>query len=197
MPSVCEFVQVQYLLYCNCTVDPTLHPTTSTSLVNHRRQEAGFRKLSHLGLLACRSDASSRIPTTSSAAAAAVAVRSMSLEITNVAHRPPLDLATYIAASKTLTLDKVEGEASSLQSVEFASFLENPLFSRDDSHHSLGARRVTLNLMTTLAGNARLSSIGDITDDYIKPMKAKRGEVEATIISAKPLTKDMRRSGRQ
>ena len=162
--------------------------------------------LSHLGLLACRSGASSRIPTTFSAAAAAVAVRSMSLEITNVAHRPPLDLygltagyakATYIAASKTLTLDKVEGEASSLQSVEFASFLENPLFSRDDSHHSLGARRVTLNLMTTLAGNARLSSIGDITDDYIKPMKAKRGEVEATIISAKPLTKDMRRSGRQ
>lgn len=48
---------------------------------------------------------------------------------------------------------------------------------------------VTLNLMTTLAGNARLVNISGITDDYVKQMKARRGEVEATIISAEPLTK--------
>ena len=49
--------------------------------------------------------------------------------------------------------------------------------------------QVTLNLMTTLAGNARLNSIVGITDSYIQLMKAKRGEVEATIISAEPLNK--------
>ena len=48
---------------------------------------------------------------------------------------------------------------------------------------------MTLNLMTTLAGNARLSSVGGITDDYVRLMKARRGEVEATITSAEPLTK--------
>jgi F-type H+-transporting ATPase subunit O len=48
---------------------------------------------------------------------------------------------------------------------------------------------VTLNLMTTLAGNARLINISGITDNYVQLMKAKRGEVEATIISAEPLNK--------
>lgn len=43
--------------------------------------------------------------------------------------------------------------------------------------------------MTTLAGNARLVNISGITDDYVKQMKARRGEVEATIISAEPLNK--------
>merc|ERR1712129_491278 len=48
---------------------------------------------------------------------------------------------------------------------------------------------VTLNLMTTLAGNARLVETGKIVDAYVQMMKASRGEVEATIISADALTK--------
>jgi F-type H+-transporting ATPase subunit O len=128
---------------------------------------------------------------------------------TDSAHRPPLDLygltaryanATYIAASKSSTLDKVESEllsikATSEKSAEFKSFLDNPLIPRDvkakkvEDLLSGKTTSVTLNLMTTLAGNARLSSIGSITDDYVKLMKAKRGEVEATIISAEPLSK--------
>lgn len=48
---------------------------------------------------------------------------------------------------------------------------------------------VTLNLMTTLAGNARLPLTSKIIDTYSELMKASRGEVEATIISADPLTK--------
>jgi len=48
---------------------------------------------------------------------------------------------------------------------------------------------VTLNLMTVLAGNARLNAIVGIADTYVQLMKAKRGEVEATIISAEPLNK--------
>jgi F-type H+-transporting ATPase subunit O len=73
--------------------------------------------------------------------------------------------------------------------------LENPLISRNTKtkqvEEMLAGKMsgVTLNLMTTLAGNARLNNIVGITDDYIKLMKANRGEVEATIISAEPLNK--------
>jgi len=128
---------------------------------------------------------------------------------TEAAHRPPLDLfglnaryanATYIAASKSSSLDKVEEELLAIKnsaenSKEFASFLENPLISRDNKSKSVEellkgkTTPVTMNLMTTLAGNARLNSIVGITDNFIQLMKAKRGEVEATIISAEPLTK--------
>merc|ERR1712150_268391 len=47
----------------------------------------------------------------------------------------------------------------------------------------------TLNLMATLAGNARLGDLPKIVSTYQQLMKAKRGEVEATIISADELTK--------
>lgn len=137
---------------------------------------------------------------------AVVVARSMATE---AAHRPPLDLyglnaryanATYIAASKTSTLEKVEGEllaikATSESNKSFASFLENPLISRETKTKQVESllkgktSPVTLNLMTTLAGNARLSSIGGITTNYIQLMKARRNEVEATIISSEPLGK--------
>ena len=128
---------------------------------------------------------------------------------TEAAHRPPLDLygltaryanATYTAASKSKSLDKVESELLAIKnsaenSKEFALFLENPLISRDRKTKQVEemlkgkTTPVTMNLMTTLAGNARLNSIAGITDNYIQLMKAKRGEVEATIISAEPLNK--------
>lgn len=128
---------------------------------------------------------------------------------TEAAHRPPLNLyglnaryanATYIAASKTSSLEKVEGELLAIKATaesnkSFASFLENPLISRDTKTKQVESllkgktSPVTLNLMTTLAGNARLSSIGGITTNYIQLMKARRNEVEATIISSEPLGK--------
>lgn len=62
------------------------------------------------------------------------------------AHKPPLNLyglnaryanATYVAASKTNALEQVESELlaiknSATSSKAFASFLENPLISRDE-----------------------------------------------------------------
>jgi F-type H+-transporting ATPase subunit O len=124
-------------------------------------------------------------------------------------HKPPLDLyglnaryanAAYIAASKSNTLDKVESELLAIKqtaesSPAFKSFLENPLISRSDKTKQVEdmlkskTTSVTLNLMTTLAGNARLINLPGITDNYVQLMKAKRGEVEATIISAEPLNK--------
>ena len=43
--------------------------------------------------------------------------------------------------------------------------------------------------MTTLAGNARLVEFDKIVTTFGQLMKAKRGQVEATIISAEPLSK--------
>eukprot|EP00558_Chaetoceros_sp_UNC1202_P008357 CAMPEP_0197235236 /NCGR_PEP_ID=MMETSP1429-20130617/2719_1 /TAXON_ID=49237 /ORGANISM="Chaetoceros sp., Strain UNC1202" /LENGTH=189 /DNA_ID=CAMNT_0042693779 /DNA_START=77 /DNA_END=646 /DNA_ORIENTATION=- len=128
---------------------------------------------------------------------------------TEVSHRPPLDLhgiharyanATYIAASKGDMLDTVENELAGIKltatnSAAFRSFLENPLISRDDKEKGVEdmlkgkVSNVTLNLMMTLAGNARLSEAPKIADTYSQLMKAARGEIEATIISADALTK--------
>jgi len=131
------------------------------------------------------------------------------LDVLDSSHAPPIDLhglharyanAAYIAASKSNSLEKVEGELLALKqtaetSSAFSSFLENPLISRDQKTKEVTSllkdktTPTTLNLMTTLAGNARLSELPKIVDTYEELMKAKRGEVEAVIISAEPLTK--------
>ncbi len=97
-------------------------------------------------------------------------------------------------------LETVENELAGVKltaskSAAFKSFLDNPLISRDDKEKGIAemfegkVSVVTLNLMMTLAGNARLAEAPKIADTYSQLMKAKRGEVEATIISADPLTK--------
>lgn len=128
---------------------------------------------------------------------------------TDAAHRPPIDLhglqaryanATFTAASKGNMLETVENELAGVKlaaanSPAFKSFLENPLISRDSKEKGVmemfegKVSIVTLNLMMTLAGNARLADTPKIADTYSQLMKAKRGEVEATITSADPLTK--------
>mmetsp|Transcript_4162 Transcript_4162/g.2514 ORF Transcript_4162/g.2514 Transcript_4162/m.2514 type:complete len:207 (-) Transcript_4162:118-738(-) len=140
----------------------------------------------------------------------AAAKRTMSRTMaTEAAHKPPIDLhgmharyanATYVAASKASVLDTVEAELNGIKltasnSPAFQSFLENPLISRDQKEKTVAelmkgkVSDVTLNLMLTLAGNARLVDAPKIADTYSQLMKAKRGEVEATIISADELTK--------
>eukprot|EP00536_Pseudo-nitzschia_multiseries_P005436 jgi/Psemu1/303366/fgenesh1_kg.101_\ len=109
--------------------------------------------------------------------------------------------ATYIAASKQGVLPQVEGELNGLaqaaaESPAFAGFLDNPLISRDAKMAQIEAllqeknvSQITTNLCTTLAGNARLNELVKVADTFSTLMKAKRGEVAATIISADPLTK--------
>jgi F-type H+-transporting ATPase subunit O len=128
---------------------------------------------------------------------------------TEAQHRPPVNLggkqaryanATYTAASKQGVLDKVEGELVAIgdiiaKSENFRIFLENPTMSRTAKVAKMSelltgkASPVTVNLMTTLAGNAKLVDTPKIIAAYQQLMKAKRGEVEATIISAEPLSK--------
>jgi F-type H+-transporting ATPase subunit O len=73
--------------------------------------------------------------------------------------------------------------------------LENPLIACDYKAKTManllqgakGMTSITTNLMTTLAGNARLVELSKIVNSYQKLMKAKWGEMEATIISANVL----------
>jgi len=125
------------------------------------------------------------------------------------AHRPPLDLhgtnaryanATYIAASKKGILETVEKELMAISQTldknpSFRQFFENPTMSRVEKVSRvtdlLGEKvsPVTKNLFVTLAGNAKLVETPKIVEAYTKLMKAKRGEVDALIISAEPLSK--------
>jgi len=128
---------------------------------------------------------------------------------TDAAHQPPISVygtaaryanATYVAASKAGCLETVEGELAGLskaaeESPAFAGFLDNPLISREDKASQIEGilaekkvTSITTNLCTTMAGNARLTDLPKVADVYAKLMKAKRGEVDATIISADPLT---------
>jgi F-type H+-transporting ATPase subunit O len=139
-----------------------------------------------------------------------VGSRAFSDAASDAAHRPLISVhgiparyanATYIAASKAKILDKVEGELTGLwtaasESPAFAAFLDNPLIPRDEKSKQIAAllkekkvSDITVNLCTTLAGNARLNELPKIASTYGQLMKAKRGEVDATIISADPLTK--------
>mmetsp|Transcript_50591 Transcript_50591/g.122083 ORF Transcript_50591/g.122083 Transcript_50591/m.122083 type:complete len:223 (+) Transcript_50591:243-911(+) len=149
----------------------------------------------------------SRSSSNSVAAASTISVRGLATE---AEHRPVVSMhgiparyanATYVSASKAGMLDKVEGELAGLakavtESPAFAAFLENPLIARDTKsaqmESMLKEKRVsaiTVNLCTTLAGNAKLADLPKVASTYTSLMKAKRGQVDATIISADPLTK--------
>lgn len=107
--------------------------------------------------------------------------------------------ATYVAASKAGSLDQVESELLALQdtaakSTEFSAFLNNPLIPRDQKATEVEKMTsgkfspLTTNLLTTLAGNARLSELPKVAATYEKLMRAKRGEVDAILITAEKLT---------
>lgn len=139
---------------------------------------------------------------------AATGVRTLS----DASHKPVIDLhgvparyanATYVAASKAGILEKVESELAGLAesattSPAFASFLENPLIPRETKTAQIEeilkaapakVSPITINLCTTLAGNAKLADLPKVASTFEKLMKAKRGQVDATIISAEALTK--------
>ncbi|KAL7558887.1 hypothetical protein ACA910_019423 [Epithemia clementina (nom. ined.)] len=132
------------------------------------------------------------------------AVRALSSEAAS--HRPVIQLhglharyatATYMAASKVGKLDKVEADLNGLleaskQSKQFGAFLANPMISRDAKTACVQGMDklsdITRNLLVTMAGNARLSELPKVASSFSKLMKAKRGEVDAKIISAEKLS---------
>lgn len=124
-------------------------------------------------------------------------------------HRPVIQLnglaakyanATYVVASQANQLDKIEAELKSLgqtatTSAKFADFINNPLIARDVKTSMVTGMEqlspITRNLLITLAGNARLAELPKVVSTFTQLMKAKRGEVDAKIISAEPLSPAM------
>jgi F-type H+-transporting ATPase subunit O len=125
---------------------------------------------------------------------------------TDVQHQPVITIhglharyanATYVAASKAGQLDKVESELLSLYqaaqtSKQFGMFLENPMISREAKTSYVAKldklSPITKNLLSTMAGNARMAELPKVATTFVQLMKAKRGEVDAKIITAEPLS---------
>ena len=145
----------------------------------------------------------------SSKAAPKAAAAAAAPKIDPAAHIPAVKLfgiparyanAAYSAASKSGSLDKVEAELQAIKNIAtknagFKSFLQNPTLARADKVKTMASLLdgkmgdVTCNLMATLAGNARLAETVKVVDAFAELMKAKRGEVDAIITSAEPLSK--------
>mmetsp|Transcript_1411 Transcript_1411/g.2462 ORF Transcript_1411/g.2462 Transcript_1411/m.2462 type:complete len:231 (-) Transcript_1411:70-762(-) len=126
----------------------------------------------------------------------------------DLAHQPELKLfgiharyatATYVAASKAGSLDKVETELLAIESTTksnptFSNFLNDPTVAPAEKEAQINSifgdkmSDITVNLMSALAGNARLSETDKVVSAYSELMKAKRGEVAAVITSAAPLS---------
>jgi len=128
-----------------------------------------------------------------------------------VDHTPPLKLfgiparyanATFTAASKQGCLEQVESELLAFKGVvaskpEFREFLANPTVSRQlkvDAVEKLfdgpKTSMVSKNLFMAMAGNARMADCDKVADCFVDLMKAKRGELDAVVTTAEPLTEE-------
>eukprot|EP00904_Undaria_pinnatifida_P010619 jgi/Undpi1/6688/HiC_scaffold_20.g09167.m1 len=127
-----------------------------------------------------------------------------------VDHDPPLKLygiparyanATYSAASKAGQLEVVQRDLDAFQhiirtNVNFKAYLTNPTISRGakvdmiDKAFDVKSKTssVTKNLLLTMAGNARLGDTEKVIDAYTRLLKAKKGEIDAIVTTAEPLT---------
>jgi len=125
-------------------------------------------------------------------------------------HDPPLKLygiparyanATYSAASKAGQLEIVQRDLDAFQNIirtnaNFKAYLTNPTVSRsakvDMVDKAFDAKSktssVTKNLLLTMAGNARLGDTEKVIDAYTRMLKAKKGEIDAIVTTAEPLS---------
>lgn len=108
--------------------------------------------------------------------------------------------AVYSAASKQSKLEVVEKDLRKISETlehdtKFKEFLSNPLMKisqkkeilKEALGKKLGASDVTIQLVHTMAENGRLKLLPQVAKNFLKVMSVSRGEVEATIYTAKPV----------
>ncbi|KAI9595626.1 OSCP/delta subunit of ATPase [Syncephalis fuscata] len=107
--------------------------------------------------------------------------------------------ALFTAAAKKNALDAVEGDLTRIKGIVekdegIQSFLKNPTVDRKQKRQGVDSllnkgkySEVTTNLFDLLAENGRLGETTKIIDAYSSLMMAHRGEVLATVTSAKAL----------
>ncbi|CAG5122388.1 unnamed protein product, partial [Candidula unifasciata] len=107
--------------------------------------------------------------------------------------------ALYSAASKQNKLEAVEKELTTLQSEhkrdrKLLEFLSDPSQKRADMRAAIqkllkqkNFSELTMNLFVTLSDNGRISKTEQVLSSFGRIMSAHRGEVQSTVITAKPL----------
>merc|ERR1711963_473639 len=105
--------------------------------------------------------------------------------------------ALYSAASKQGQLDKVEKELSALQAelakdASLVEYLTDPSQGRTQKKAAVEKQmkfsELTVNLFSALAENGRVNKTLGVLGAFEKIMAAHRGEVNANVVTAKPLT---------
>jgi len=111
--------------------------------------------------------------------------------------------ALYSAASKNKKLDAVEKDLRKVSAalendIKFKEFLYNPLVQKNLKNEilnqtltgKLGATDLTVNLIQAMVENGRVKYLPAVIKQYIRVMEVSRGELEVTVITAKPLTEE-------
>lgn len=111
--------------------------------------------------------------------------------------------ALFSAASKQQKLDAVESDLKKLSSAietdsKFRDFLYNPLANlaqkKDILNQTLkgklGVNDLTINLVNVMTETRRLKYLNAVAKSFIRMMELSRGELECTVITAKPITED-------
>lgn len=110
-------------------------------------------------------------------------------------------MAAYTAASKAGSLEKVEAELLAFQDVlsknsAFADYLSDPTVPKPDKTKMvadiLGDKKIssiTCNLLTMMSANGRVGDAAKMANEFSNLMEVARGNVNAEVISAEPLTK--------
>ncbi|XP_053213716.1 ATP synthase subunit O, mitochondrial-like [Panonychus citri] len=109
--------------------------------------------------------------------------------------------ALYSAASKTQKVDKVEQDLINLaaacnKDIKFRDFMTNPLIKGSQKKEILAKLLpekfktcdLTNNMIAVMAETNRLKYLPAVARNYAKIMAFSRGELDCTIISAKPIT---------
>lgn len=111
--------------------------------------------------------------------------------------------ALFSAASKQQKLDAVENDLKKLTNAietdtKFRDFLYNPLANlaqkKDILNQTLkgklGVSDLTINLVNVMTETRRLKYLNAVAKSYIRMMELSRGELECTVITAKPITEE-------
>lgn len=126
--------------------------------------------------------------------------------------KPPIGLfgvegryttALWSAAAKNKKLEACEQDLKKISTTletdaKFRDFLMNPLMNKGRKNEiiaqtltsKLGANELTVNLIKVLVENGRVKFLPAVIKQYLRVMEMSRGEVEVTVITAKPLTEE-------
>lgn len=108
-------------------------------------------------------------------------------------------------AESAKALDSVEKDMTELSamldgSADLKSLISSPLFNRDQQLSSLtalgqqaGFNKLTVNFLGVLSQNRRLADLGAILKGFRQELSKRRGEVQAKVVSAFPLTFEQER----